>query len=161
MTKSELHTFTSFLPAKEFCWVTATSSQIRNCWGHFRLLCLLQIVISLFKIRNQETSGKDSARMRTWADRDSLFSKDLFGRGKRIKTCLIFQHGGREQRDEKHPNTKCLYTLSWSHPSNRWLKNHLKNKTRGWRDGSVAKSTGCSNRGPGFGSPHTIVYKNP
>jgi hypothetical protein len=29
-----------------------------------------------------------------------------------------------------------------------------KKKSRGWRDSSVVKSTGCSSRGPGFSSQH-------
>jgi hypothetical protein len=37
--------------------------------------------------------------------------------------------------------------------------NHLKHKTKGWRDGSVVKSTGCSSRGAWFSSqqPHNVL----
>lgn len=36
----------------------------------------------------------------------------------------------------------------------------LKNKIRGWRDGSSVKNTGCSTRGPRFNSQHSHIETN-
>jgi hypothetical protein len=51
-----------------------------------------------------------------------------------------------EKNDEKYQDKKAKKTK----------ERKCKSKMRGWRDGSVVKSTGCSSKGPRFNSqyPH-------
>jgi hypothetical protein len=132
-----------------FFWDRVSLSIPEQSWT-----CLLKIIIS-FHLKNDFILQcvwcmcvYVYARMHTWAwvpTRGQKMLETLDLELEEVVSCLTQWDVGAGNQTPVHCESSKPFKR-WSNPSNP----SMQSKTpKGWRDGSVGRSTGCSSRGPG------------